>query len=424
MYPAEVLEEPLYDIGNNPIDYLARQRESGIGPRVASMVEHAAGAPLPAAIAGSAPMRALRDAFADVVHLHTGGVRVLERFFGYAPQRAADTVHDLIAARLRHFDHIVHSELSALRPEVAGYVQGLRDWLSGLRERPGPTGLRTSATRIRSLLGRAGAELLSPARPLASPNLHLPYLSRANPALDAVRRHAVHWAADMGMLTGEVWTEQCFHAMDFGLFAALTHPDAELAELELVNDWQVWSRYSDGVAGAGTRPGRRGLADLLSRSGSDSRVADQVAILDENRARLREQDPIELLERRRADGVFAALLVRRTAGADPAMEPALVDAFADLATLHGDLFRYPREFGKPGNTVLAVQRFLDCTLAEAVKVVSDLSARRFHRFEHFAAAAANVSYVDSLRDWLAGHLVWHQVRTPAGMGGFRDRVVG
>jgi len=383
------------------------------------MVERALGAPLPKAVTGGAAMRALRAAFADVVHLHAGGVRVLERFFGYAPQRAADTVHDLIAARLRHFDQVVHSELSALGPEIAGYVQGLRDWLSGLRERPGR---RTSAARISSQLSRAGAELLSPARPVASRNLHLPYLSRANPALDAVRRHAVHWAANMGMLTGDVWTEQCFHAMDFGLFAALTHPDAELQDLELVNDWHVWVRYSEGAAG--TRPVRRGLADLLSRSGTDNQLADQVAILDGNRARLREQDPIELLERRRADGVFAALLVRHTVGGDPAMEPALVDAFADLATLHGDLFRYPREIGRPGNTVLAVQRFLDCTLAEAVKVVSDLSARRFHRFEHLAADAAELSYVDSLRDWLAGHLVWHQVRTPAVMGGFRDRVVG
>ena len=27
-------------------------------------------------------------------------------------------------------------------------------------------------------------------------------------------------------------------------------------------------------------------------------------------------------------------------------------------------------------------------------------------------------------DWLAGHLLWHQVRIPAVMGGVRDRIVG
>jgi hypothetical protein len=84
-------------------------------------------------------------------------------------------------------------------------------------------------------------------------------------------------------------------------------------------------------------------------------------------------------------------------------------------------FAYPKEIGKPGNVVLAVQRFLDCTLAESVKVVSDLSALRLSRFERLAVNASNV---DSLRDWLAGHLLWHQVCTPAAMGGFRDRVVG
>lgn len=387
----------------NPIDYLARQREAGIG----ALVEHAA---LPEEIARSTPMRALRNAFADVVRLRAGGIGVLQRFFGYPPQRAEDTVHELIMARLRHFDHIVHSGLPAASPEVARYVKTLRDRLS-----VEPQGMRVSATRIRSLLSRAGAELLSPAKPLAQPNLRLPYPSRSNPALDAVRRHAVSWAARMGMLSGPVWTEQRFHAMDLGLLAALTHPDAELTELELVNDWQVWIRYLDGVSGARTRAVRRGLADLLSRSGADSRLAGQVPNLIENRPRLREQDPIELLERRRTDGAFSAALVGHTP------DPALVDAFADLATLHGDLFSYPREIGKPGNVVLAVQRFFDCTLAEAVKVVRDLSARRLRRFERLAT---NMSNVDSLRDWLAGHLLWHQVRTPAVMGDFRDRVVG
>ena len=406
MNPAEVLEEPLCDTGNNPIDYLCRQRETGLGPRVAILVEYATGASLPEEIARSAPMRALRAAFADIVHLRNGGNAVFERFFGYAPQRAADMVHDLIMTRLRHFDHIVHSEIDTQRPETTSYVNGLRDCLA--RELPA---LRVTATRVRSLLSRAGAELLSPARPLARVNLRLPYPTRVNPALDAVRRHAVSWAARMGMLSGPVWTEQRFHAMDFGLLAALTHPDAEPAKLELASDWHVWLRYLDGVSGARTRPVQRGLADLLSRSSLESR---QVTTLMENRARLREPDPIELLERRRADGVFAAALLGIS-------DPALVNTFADVTTLHTDLFSYPRQLGKPGNVVLAVQRFLDCTLAEAVKVTSDLSSRRLRQFER---RATNASNVDKLRDWLAGHLLWHQVCTPAVMGGFRDRVVG
>src|SRR5439155_832775 len=69
------------------------------------------------------------------------GVLVLERFFGYSPQRAADTVNDLITSRLQQFENTALTELPALfeehrlgaqaRVDVGLYVKGLQDWQAG-----------------------------------------------------------------------------------------------------------------------------------------------------------------------------------------------------------------------------------------------------------------------------------------------------
>jgi germacradienol/geosmin synthase len=299
------------------------------------------------------------------------------------------------------------------------------------------------------MLSRAGAGLLGPVKPFATPNLHMPFASRANPRVDAVRRHALAWATEMGLLAGDVWTEERFHAMDFGLFSALTYPDAEQTELELVNDWHVLGWYlEDLFAEKSGRtldpPAERALADLHERASGN--LADQLSMVADRRLS-DVADPIDLIESRRSDGTLAAAFVRYVLGNNlPETEPmrALVDAFADVVTLNSDAISYPRQIDTAKattNTVLAVQRFLDCSQAEAVKVISDLSASRLRRFEHIAANELPsedldqrlLSYVDSLRDWLAGHLQWHQlsgrylrqrVRIPAMRGGPRDRIIG
>jgi germacradienol/geosmin synthase len=283
----------------------------------------------------------------------------------------------------------------------------------------------------------------------------MPFASRSHPEVDAVRRHAAAWAMDLGMLAGDVWTSDWFYGRDFGLFSAVTYPDAELAELELINDWHVWLWYVEDLFaevfqrtenlpgakafGASLRgilddpapvpgnPAERGLADLCRRSDVDTQLVRSAIDQIVDRVRRRQPDPVELLESRRAAGAFSAQLIRSLDGAPPVRE--LENTFADIATLNRDLYAYPHEIGSRHNIVLAVQRFLDGNLTEAIKVVSDLSSSRLGRFEHLAASEppgdpTTASYVDRMRDWLAGHLLWHQVRIPAVMGGVRDRVVG
>jgi germacradienol/geosmin synthase len=353
----QLLEESLWELGNinegrvpNPIDYIAMRRRVGGAPWSAALVEHAVAAEVPPAIAETRPVRVLRDTFADGVHLRNdifsyqretetegelnNGVLVVERFFGYPVQRAADLVNDVITARLQQFENTALVELPALveehrigargRADLARYVKGLQDWQygghewhlrssrymnSGVTHRSpayrlltGPLGLGTSAVRIRSLAGRPAPV----AKPFRLPELAMPYASRANPHLGRLRVHGLDWVRRMGMLDGLVWTESRLRAMDFPLFGALTLPDAAAPELEIVNDFNIWGWYiddlfaatfertrdlagskaffdrlrtflQDGPAAVPANPAERGLADIWSRIaprlGADTRAA-------------------------------------------------------------------------------------------------------------------------------------------------------
>jgi germacradienol/geosmin synthase len=110
-------------------------------------------------------------------------VLVVENFLGVDRFRAADIVTSLIEARMRQFEHIVASDLRPLfedfdldesaRDRLLRYVDGLKDWMSGILEwhrrcvrytepelrrlraaamsadsRLAPTGLGTSAARL------------------------------------------------------------------------------------------------------------------------------------------------------------------------------------------------------------------------------------------------------------------------------------
>ncbi|HEV2783391.1 MAG TPA: germacradienol/geosmin synthase [Actinophytocola sp.] len=284
----------LWELGNitervvpNPIDYIAVRRKVGGAPWSAALVERAVGAEIPARLAGARPVRVLRDAFADAVHLRNdifsyqretesegeinNAVLVIEQFFGYEPQQAAYLVNDIITARLRQFEHAATTVLGdyglapTVRADAQRYVDGLRDWQAGGHEwhlrssrymntgrrapawppRSGPVGMGTTAARIGSLLGRPGAGLLPASKALGRPEFYMPFASRSNPRLDATRAHATAWARSVGMLDGTVWAETWFEAMDFALLAALTRPDAPGPVLELVNDWHVWAAFVD-----------------------------------------------------------------------------------------------------------------------------------------------------------------------------------
>ncbi|MEV7090690.1 terpene synthase family protein [Streptomyces sp. NPDC093085] len=144
----------------NPVEYIEMRRKVGGAPWSAGLVEYAARAEIPAAVADSRPLRVLKDAFSDAVHLRndlfsyereiqeegelSNGVLVLETFLGCTTQEAADAVNDLLTSRIHQFENTALTELGPLFLEhglgpgecadTLAYVKGLQDWQSGGHE--------------------------------------------------------------------------------------------------------------------------------------------------------------------------------------------------------------------------------------------------------------------------------------------------
>ncbi|WP_218009506.1 terpene synthase family protein [Actinomadura kijaniata] len=242
-----LLRESLWELSNisdgrvpNPVDYIAMRRKVGGAPWSADLTELAVGAEVPARVAGTRPLRVLKDTFSDAVHLRNdifsyqretqqegevnNGVLVMERFFGTDPQTAADVTNDLLTSRMQQFENTALVELPPLLEEhdldpaerlaVLRYVKGLQDWQSGghqwhmrsSRYMNGggrgtgplttPLGLGLSAVRLRALTPHGGPG----ATPFPRPDLTAPHPTRTSPHLDTVRDHARRWATAMGML--------------------------------------------------------------------------------------------------------------------------------------------------------------------------------------------------------------------------------
>lgn len=307
-----LLEESLWELANisdgrvaNPLEYIEMRRKVGGAPWSAGLVEYAAGAEVPEAVAGSRPLRVLRDAFADGVHLRndlfsyqreiedegelSNGVLVFERFLGCTTQQAADAVNDLITSRLQQFEHTALTELGPLFAEhgldpascadVLAYVKGLQDWQSGGHEwhmrssrymngaaeagappaLGGPAGLGTSAARIAASLAATTPQRLrrhthrpQVVGPITVPDLHMPYAARLSPHLEAARERIVEWSHRMGILAAVpgvphsgVWDERRLRAADLALCAAGIHPDASPEQLDLTTGWLTWGTYGD-----------------------------------------------------------------------------------------------------------------------------------------------------------------------------------
>ncbi|MFC9427190.1 germacradienol/geosmin synthase [Streptomyces sp. NPDC056987] len=144
----------------NPVEYIEMRRKVGGAPWSAGLVEYAAGAEVPDAVADSRPLRVLKEAFSDAVHLRndlfsyereieeegelSNGVLVLETFLGCTTQEAADAVNDLLTSRIQQFENTALTELAPLFAErglgprecadTLAYVKGLQDWQSGGHE--------------------------------------------------------------------------------------------------------------------------------------------------------------------------------------------------------------------------------------------------------------------------------------------------
>ncbi|GAB2835851.1 terpene synthase family protein [Lentzea nigeriaca] len=301
------------------------------------------------------------------------------------------------------------------------------------------------------------------------PAFDMPFAARLSPHVDRIRQHTKTWVRDMGMLNGAPWTEAFYDAADYGGFASLTHPTASLDDLKHISDWHTWGFYvSDAfregflrtrdvgggkafvarlksvAAGSAPspNPAEKGLAELVSRSTVDSDDVEHLgeyldALLWElhNTAQGRVPDPIDLVEMRRRSIAteLSAKLVRKSVDADLPAEllrnstmRALVDSFGDVPALRQEIVGFDRTYATGISTtsaVLAVQRFFGCELPQAVSVVADLIAARLRQIVSIigelpsiaaeydldeAARAGLHRYVEALKSWLAGELLWTQ----------------
>ncbi|RKE20802.1 terpene synthase family protein [Streptomyces sp. TLI_171] len=297
-----LLNESLWELSNinegrvsNPVEYIEMRRKVGGAPWSAGLIEYAAHAEVPEAVAHSRPLRVLRDAFSDGVHLRndlfsyereigeegelSNGVLVLETFLGCSTQQAAEAVNDLLTSRLQQFENTALTELPplfaehALTPDEIGrvlaYVKGMQDWQSGGHEwhmrssrymngggaaapARGPKGLGTSAANIRLAAGIRGLRSFThtPHRrtgPSLLPAFPMPYPLALNPHLDAARENVVAWCHRFGLLDPApgVWSEPKVRDYDLALCAAGIDPDATPAELDLSAAWLAWGTYAD-----------------------------------------------------------------------------------------------------------------------------------------------------------------------------------
>ncbi|MFE6093458.1 germacradienol/geosmin synthase Cyc2 [Streptomyces massasporeus] len=310
-----LLNESMWELSNinegriaNPVEYIEMRRKVGGAPWSAGLVEFAT-AEVPAAVAGTRPLRVLMETFSDAVHLrndlfsyqrevedegeNSNGVLVLETFFGCTTQEAADTVNDVLTSRLHQFEHTAFTEVPAvalekgLRPDevaaVAAYTKGLQDWQSGGHEWhlrssrymnenavrggspwPGCTGIGTSAADVRALLARVGVMGAPPTPfgqwgrlrshthvpyrkvgPSRIPDIRMPFPLRLSPYLDNARRNLRRWSERMGILAEGVWDEDKLRAYDLALCSAGLDPDATPEALDLSAQWLAWGTYGD-----------------------------------------------------------------------------------------------------------------------------------------------------------------------------------
>ncbi|MFI8962913.1 germacradienol/geosmin synthase [Streptomyces sp. NPDC053493] len=297
-----LLYESLWELDNindgrvaNPLEYIEMRRKVGGAPWSAGLVEYAAGAEVPERVAYSRPLRVLRDAFSDAVHLrndlfsyqrevedegeNSNGVLVLERFLGCTTQEAANAVNDLLTSRLQQFENTALTEVPALCAEqglgpqeaaaVAAYTKGLQDWQSGGHEwhlrssRYMNEGLADGASRtgglpgglgldIRTLLGRPAAQRLRTLShvphqyvgPSLLPAFDLPYPLSVSPHHREAKRRSEDWAQAMGLLD-DIWDRPMLEGFDVALCSAGIDPDAGLEELELSAQWLTWGTYAD-----------------------------------------------------------------------------------------------------------------------------------------------------------------------------------
>ncbi|MFD9066742.1 terpene synthase [Kitasatospora purpeofusca] len=307
---------------------------------------------------------------------------------------------------------------------------------------------------------------------LAQPQFHMPFRSRLNLHVDQARAHSKEWAGRMGMFDEEYlawperWSEEAFSRADFPLFIALTHPDADADELDLVTAWHVALWFVDDLflplfrrdhdqASAEAQverlmqflpldglprplvpdnPVERAFADLWTGTaatmtlpwrdrfiGSVRRFLDGV-LWELEHVDHAVADLIEYLGARRDFGglQFTAVLMEHTIGELPQhvhrrreFRTAL-DAFVDSVSLHNDIVSYDREVGEgtvANNGVEVTYKALGIDRHGAGEVVNALLTARVNTLAEAPGAVPPdaVEFVEALQEALAGSYRWHEL---------------
>ncbi|WP_371478602.1 family 2 encapsulin nanocompartment cargo protein terpene cyclase [Kitasatospora sp. NBC_00315] len=213
----DMIESWLWELANqaqnripDPVDYLEMRRMTFGSDLTMSLCRIGHGRQVPPEVYRSGPMRSLENSAADYACLINdlfsyqkeieyegevhNAVLVVQNFFDCDYPTAVAVVDDLMKSRMRQFQHVVAHELPVLyddfdlspeaRRVLDGYVQELRDWMSGILNwhrncfryqeealshgglpqhgdpgalvPTGPSGLGTSAARFAALAGRLG----------------------------------------------------------------------------------------------------------------------------------------------------------------------------------------------------------------------------------------------------------------------------
>ncbi len=279
---------------------------------------------------------------------------------------------------------------------------------------------------------------------LSRPDFYMPFPSRVNPRVEAARDHSKAWARARGLfdpkyvdLSAGVWNEAAFEAADFGLFTAMTYPDAPRDELNLVTDWHVTLWFIDdlfmascreapatqrvgrqvdrlleflpvydGPTRTPTNPAERAIADLWPRTIPGMSFDWRRRFLElfreflqgsewefRNVSEDRIPDPVDYLEMRRRFGGFPltlALLERAGTNEVPRSIPptrtfqAVIAAAADAVDLSNDIGSYDKDVRQGelnNNAVHILRHWLGRDLQQAVADVNGLMTSRVRTLE-------------------------------------------
>ncbi|AUG75629.1 geosmin synthase [Kitasatospora sp. MMS16-BH015] len=308
----DLLQECMWELYNidagrvaNPVEYIEMRRKVGGAPWSADLVEYSLATELPPQVSELRPVRVLKEAFSDGVHLRndlfsyqrevvaegelSNGVLVVERFFDYDTQRAAEVVNDLLTSRMQQFEHTALTELGPMfeefaldpaeRARVLAYAQGLTDWQSGGHEwhlrssrymkpeagaasrlPPGPGGPGAGAWLRRLGWGGGPRERSYAFRrfeqvgPTRLPAFHQPYPARTSPHLARARAENLEWSRRLGLTApgpafdDGYWTEQDLADFDFALCSVGLQPEGTPEELAITTGWLTWGTYVDDLS--------------------------------------------------------------------------------------------------------------------------------------------------------------------------------